>query len=194
MIENYDEWLKYKNIILSKTQIEKLNHFAESVLKWNKKINLTAAKSLKEITERHILDSLMPLTIGFRHERRVVDLGSGGGFPAIPLAITCPNTRFLLIEKVLKKCAFLNKIKRELNLKNIEIENTLIEEINTPLPQTLITRAVKIDGKMEKILKNKGIIRIFTFNSAKPEIFSAIMEYTLPSEGKARYITKREVK
>ncbi len=194
MIEQYLNWLNNYKISITNSEIEKLNHFGNLILKWNKKINLSAAKDLTEIITRHILDSLTPLTIGFSKERMVVDLGSGGGFPAIPLAIVCPETNLILIEKVAKKCAFLNRVKRELNLKNIEIENRLFEEIEFSLPQTLITRAVKLDKKLSKQIKKRGIQTIYTFESTKPDDFLGLMEYTLPSEEKKRFIVKKEVK
>ena len=193
MIEQYTDWLNKYNISLTNTQIEKLNSFARLVFKWNKKINLSAAKDLKEIIERHILDSLMPIAIGFRKEKSVVDLGSGGGFPAIPLAIACPDTDFILIEKVAKKCAFLNRAKRELKLENTRIENSVFEQIDFALPETLITRAVRIDKKLLKHMKRKGINTFYTFESSISNDFLEIMEYTLPSEGKTRFIAKREV-
>ena len=194
MLEEYLDWLQTKKIFLTKTQIEKLNSYGKLVLKWNKKINLTAAKDLKEIVTRHILDSLMPLTIGFEKETEAIDLGSGGGFPAIPLAIALENTSFILIEKVAKKCAFLNKIKREINLKNIEVENCLFEEIDFPLPKTMITRAVKVDKKLITKIKKRGINLLYTFETSKPEDYLNINEYSLPGEKKIRYIVKREVK
>ncbi len=187
------KWLSKYNISLTRRQMEKLNDFAYLVINWNKKINLSAASNLKEIIERHILDSLMPLTIGFKKEKSVLDLGSGGGFPAIPLAIACPDTNFILIEKVAKKCAFLNRVKRELNLENITTEHSVFEQIDFALPDILITRAVRIDKKLLSHMKNKGIHTLYTFNSSKPDDFLEIMEYTLPSEDKKRFITKKEV-
>ena len=194
MIEEYSNWLNNHKILLSNPEIEKLNNFAKLVVKWNKKINLTAAKSINEIIIRHILDSLTPLTIGFKKEKSVVDLGSGGGFPAIPLAIVCPETDFILIEKVAKKCAFLNRAKRELGLKNIEITNIPFEEIGFVLPETLITRAVKLDKKLLKQIKKRGIYTIYTFESTKPDDFLELMEYTLPAEEKVRFVAKKGVK
>ena len=194
MIEQYLNWLNNYKISLTNSETEKLNLFGNLILKWNKKINLSAAKELDDIIRRHILDSLTPLTIGFKKEESVIDLGSGGGFPAIPLAIVCPHTRFILIEKVAKKCAFLNMVKRELNLNNMEIENKLFEETGGSLPKTLITRAVKIDKKLLKKIKKKGIFVLYTFESIKPDDFLDLMEYTLPSEGKKRFIVKKEVK
>ncbi len=193
MIEQYINWLQQYNIPITNPEIEKLNNFAKLVFNWNKKINLSAAKNLQEIETRHILDSLMPLTIGFKEEKSVVDLGSGGGFPAIPLAIMCPETTFILIEKVAKKCAFLNRAKRELNLENIKVENTVFEEIGFALPETLITRAVKIDKKLLNQMIRKGIQTVYTFNTSRPDNFLETMEYNLPLEDKKRYIVKKEV-
>ncbi len=193
MLEKYRNFLEKNGIILNREQIEKLEFFSLLVLKWNKKINLTAAKSIKEILERHIIDSLMPIAIGFQNENMVLDLGSGGGFPAIPLAVALKNTHFILVEKVAKKSAFLNKAKRELKMKNIEVKNTLLEEIEINLPETLITRAVNINKKILSFIKKKGVKTIYTFETAMPEKYLKVKEYTLPDDKKIRYIVKREV-
>ncbi|BBB32958.1 16S rRNA (guanine527-N7)-methyltransferase [Thermotomaculum hydrothermale] len=193
MIDNYIDWLESKNIVLNNDQKDNLNRYTNLVNYWNKKVNITAAKDLKEIVERHILDSLMPLIVGFDNEKSVIDLGSGGGFPAIPLAIILKETKFLLVEKVTKKCAFLKRVKRELNLKNIEVENSLFEEIDYTVPQTMITRAVKIDKKIETYCKEKGIKKLYSFHSTKPVGVDLYAEYILPGENKVRYIARREL-
>ena len=177
MIEKYLNWLESHQIKIDKEKIEKLNSFSKLVFEWNRKINLTAARNEKEIVTRHILDSLMPLKIGADREKELLDLGSGGGFPAIPLAIMLDKTKFLLVEKVAKKCAFLNKAKRELELKNIFVENTMFEQLQSPLPKVLITRAVRIDKKLLNEMKKKENCALLCFFKRKTGKYSALRIY-----------------
>ncbi len=191
MIEDHIDFLQKHGIQLKQHHLEKLNKFAKLILQWNRKINLTAARSIEDLIKRHLLDSLMPITIGFFREKEVIDLGSGGGFPAIPLSIYLENIRFILIEKVSKKCAFLNKVKRELSLNKIEIINKPFESLCNPIPSSLITRAVKIDRKMLDKFREKGIIWYYSFETEKP-LKGLFCQYTLPGEEKIRFVVKRK--
>jgi 16S rRNA (guanine527-N7)-methyltransferase len=103
-----------------------LRNFSELFLKWNKSINLSAAKTSAEIDE-HIIDSLhvVPHLAG---RGRVLDVGSGGGFPVVVAAIECPDTQFLAIEPVHKKHAFIRTAARELGLVNLEALAIRIED------------------------------------------------------------------
>ncbi len=86
---------------------------------WNKKINLTSIESEKEIVIRHFLDSLTPYPF-IKDCRRLLDIGSGGGFPGIPLKIAIPAIEATLIDSVEKKVHFIRHIIRTLGLKGIE--------------------------------------------------------------------------
>jgi 16S rRNA (guanine527-N7)-methyltransferase len=93
-------------ISLSEDQIERLLAFAEELLKWNKKINLTAITQPQEVIEKHLLDSL--LAAPFVHaSETLLDFGSGAGLPGIPLAIVLPNLQATLVDSVDKKVAFM---------------------------------------------------------------------------------------
>jgi 16S rRNA (guanine527-N7)-methyltransferase len=92
---------------------------ASELVKWNRKINLTAITDPREIAIKHFLDSLAPA--GFISDKaRLLDVGSGGGFPGLPLKIFKPNTSVLLIDGVRKKINFLKHVLRALGLENIE--------------------------------------------------------------------------
>jgi 16S rRNA (guanine527-N7)-methyltransferase len=96
----------------------KLNDFSALFLKWNKSINLSAARTAAEL-EEHITDSLAlvdHLTDSARH----LDVGSGGGFPVVVAAIACPQIQFVALEPVHKKQAFLRTAARELDLPNLD--------------------------------------------------------------------------
>jgi 16S rRNA (guanine527-N7)-methyltransferase len=92
---------------------------ASELITWNRKINLTAIKDPREIAIKHFLDSLAPA--GFiADEARLLDIGSGGGFPGLPLKILKPTIYALLIDGVRKKINFLKHVLRTLGLENIE--------------------------------------------------------------------------
>lgn len=103
-------------IILNATQIEQFNIYQRELLKWNAKINLISEKSSHEIINRHFLDSLTALQFIDQHDSRIIDIGSGAGFPGIPLKIACPDLQLYLLESNRKKVSFLKHIIRLLSL------------------------------------------------------------------------------
>src|ERR1041385_1859938 len=107
---------------------EKLNAFLDLFLKWNKSINLSAASTRAELQE-HLDDSehVVPL-LRDRQSLRVLDVGSGGGFPVVVAAILLPDVSFTSLEPVHKKHAFLRTAARELELPNLEALARRIED------------------------------------------------------------------
>ena len=94
----------------------------------NNNFNLVGTKDISVILTKHLYDSLLAISY-FPPKRVIADLGSGGGLPAIPLAIYLPKNRFYLIESKTKKANFLNEMKRRLYLNNVEIINQNINEV-----------------------------------------------------------------
>lgn len=105
---------------------EKLKRLIALVVKWNRSINLTAASSEAEIAS-HIEDCL-PVIEHLRGRSRVLDVGSGGGFPVLPAAIALPDSKFIALEPVHKKHAFLRTAARELDLTNLEARAERLED------------------------------------------------------------------
>jgi 16S rRNA (guanine527-N7)-methyltransferase len=115
-------------------QIAQLEKFSESLREWNQRYNLISRKEVDHIWENHILPSLIPLTLlEFPKGCWLLDIGSGGGFPAIPLKIARPDLQMLLVDSVRKKTLFLQKIIFDLQLKNIAIKKERIESLNDPI-------------------------------------------------------------
>lgn len=108
--------------------------FLEFFIEKSKVINLTAIKDEKEIIHKHLIDSVALLKWVDLSDKEVVDLGSGGGFPAIPLAILCPTAHFTLIESTGKKTKFLEEAVKMANIKNVTILNRRAEEIDNFSP------------------------------------------------------------
>jgi 16S rRNA (guanine527-N7)-methyltransferase len=110
--------------------IEKFRVYLDFLQSENEKYNLTALRASDEIVQHHFLDSLLLLRAIRIHEQpleRLVDIGSGAGFPGVPLAILCSRTEFLLIESISKKCAFLRQLMNRLGLKNVSVLNERAE-------------------------------------------------------------------
>ena len=127
-MNNFSELVKeYTNIDLTKEQITKFEILAQELLEWNKKTNLTGIKEKSEIYLKHFLDSLSSLKVISQNTKSIADVGSGAGFPGLPLAIVLPNTKITMIESVGKKTLFIEHIIKKLELKNAKVENSRAE-------------------------------------------------------------------
>jgi 16S rRNA (guanine527-N7)-methyltransferase len=107
---------------------DRLLLFAEELLRWNSRINLTSIRVMDEVIEKHLLDSLVLMNY-LNEPSRVLDLGSGAGIPVIPLALAMPHQAFYSIDSVGKKINFQKHVKRLMGLKNLEIQCARIEEL-----------------------------------------------------------------
>jgi 16S rRNA (guanine527-N7)-methyltransferase len=106
---------------LSTTQLQQLSSYLELLLRWNAKTNLTAIREPEEIVRRHFGESLFLARKVGREARTALDIGSGAGFPGIPLKICSPHIAVTLIESHNKKATFLKEVVRGLTLTNIDI-------------------------------------------------------------------------
>ena len=127
---------------ITDVQTEKLIILHELFETYNKKINLISNNSLNNFFVEHVLHSLSISKIKqFNKKEIVLDIGSGGGFPGIPLAIIFTNTHFILIDSISKKTNMIKKFKAELSLKNIKVINDRIENLNLSC-DCIVSRAV----------------------------------------------------
>ncbi|MFA5072819.1 MAG: 16S rRNA (guanine(527)-N(7))-methyltransferase RsmG [Nitrospirota bacterium] len=125
------------NIALAPAQAKAFITYSLELRKWNKKINLTSIDDEKEIIIRHFLDSLTYLK-GFAPEKnhRLLDMGSGAGFPALPIKIVHPEISITLVESVKKKASFLRHVTRQLHLDSVLIIEQRLDEIANSLSQS----------------------------------------------------------
>ena len=129
---------------LNKEQISKFERYLELLLEWNEKFNLTAITDKEEIEEKHFFDSIALVKYFDLKNKTLLDVGSGAGFPGIPLAIVEPSARITLLESNGKRVSFLKEVAKELELKNVDIIQGRVEELQIREKYDFVTaRAVK---------------------------------------------------
>lgn len=114
---------------LSPWQLEAFRRYEQLLIEWNQRVNLTAIRSSEMIRIKHFLDSLSCLIVIRGSPRKVVDVGTGAGFPGLPLKIACPALDLTLVESVGKKAAFCKLVVRELGLSGVTVLNQRAEEV-----------------------------------------------------------------
>jgi 16S rRNA (guanine527-N7)-methyltransferase len=135
---------------LNKKYIE----FLELLQKWNKVHSLTNIKDTDRLKE-YVHDSIYPKEfLDIDSFENVLDIGSGAGFPAIPLAICYPNKQFTLVEPLIKRVSFLNIVKCELDLKNMTIIDSRVEDIKDKTFDLITSRAVMKTKNLLDLTKN----------------------------------------
>lgn len=133
---------------LPKEKEEKLIQFADLFKEWNTLVNCISRKDMDHLFERHILHSLaIAKLIQFSDGTRILDIGTGGGFPGIPLAIIFPKVEFVLVDSIGKKIKVVNDIANKLSLNNIE---------------GIHARAESIPGKFDFIV-SRAVTRLVNF-------------------------------
>lgn len=127
---------------LSPRKIKQFNQLESLYRKWNEKINLISRKDINELYERHILHSLsIARLINFSPGSQILDVGTGGGFPGIPLAILFPQVDFHLIDSIQKKIKVVQEISQALDIKNVEARHQRAQEFKKPI-DFVVSRAV----------------------------------------------------
>lgn len=114
---------------LSQPQLESFQLYYEELVQWNERVNLTAIKDYEEVQTRHFLDSLTVALFLDDIPCPVLDLGTGAGFPGIPVRILLPNIRLSLLESTAKKAAFLNHLVDRLGLDGVEVVTGRAEQL-----------------------------------------------------------------
>jgi len=129
---------------LSQAQLDQLGRFLDQLLVWNRKVNLTSITDPVQAVEGHLVDSLAAVP-EVRGASRILDLGAGGGFPSIPLAVALPESRFVLADAVGKKVGFLKAAIAGIGLKNAQAVHVRAEgdpeKEKLPASEVVICRA-----------------------------------------------------
>lgn len=115
---------------LTSTQQDQFSKLQQLYEYWNSQINVVSRKDIDQLYERHVLHSLgIAKVISFLPGEHVLDVGTGGGFPGIPLAILFPQTQFLLVDSIGKKIKVVQEVANALELKNVEAQHIRAEQI-----------------------------------------------------------------
>jgi 16S rRNA (guanine527-N7)-methyltransferase len=127
----------------SQEQIKQLYALKELYIEWNEKINVISRKDMDNFYEHHVLHSLAIATqFEFEDGVTIMDLGCGGGFPGVPLAIFFPNVNFLMVDSINKKLKVITEISNTNGLKNITVRHTRAEDIKDKKFDVVVSRAV----------------------------------------------------
>ena len=144
---------------LSSDKIEKFKQLEALYIYWNQRINVVSRKNINELYINHVLHSLaIAKIINFENETKILDVGTGGGFPGIPLAILFPDCNFTLVDSIAKKIHVVDSIVDSLKIDNICTSVTRVESLNSK-HDFIVSRAVTNMSKFLNLTKgriNKG--------------------------------------
>ena len=127
--EYFEELLLKSGFSVDNEKKEKMLKFLELLYEKNKVMNLTAIRDKKGMIEKHFIDSLFLTEIIKKDEQKLIDVGTGAGFPGLVLAIYYPEKEFLLVDSVRKKIEFINEVIENLELKNVQTSSERAEEL-----------------------------------------------------------------
>ena len=123
MKDYFKEGLEKLKISYDENKIEKTLRYLQLLLEYNSHTNITAIREEKAIIEKHFLDSLLLQSLLKEEDKSLIDIGTGAGFPGMMLAIFNEDKNFTLLDSVRKKTDFLELVKNNLDLKNVEVIN-----------------------------------------------------------------------
>jgi len=196
------DFLKLHLKLSNDTVSDKFLIYLNELKKWNKTYNLTSIEDDKEIIIKHFLDSLLYLSFISEKSLKIADIGSGAGFPGVPIAIVREDLKISLIEPSWKKCAFLKNIKRKLGLTNIEIYQENVEKVEKQFDVVMSRALWSIKEFIEKckhLLKENGYFLISKSLKLQEELKelpqqykTQIKEFDLPLIDGKRYIVRIE--
>ena len=142
---------------ISLEKIEKLKQLEDLYIYWNQRINVVSRKNINELYINHVLHSLaIAKIINFKNKTNILDVGTGGGFPGIPLAILFPDCNFTLVDSIAKKIHVVDAIVDNLELDNISTSVSRVESLNTK-HDFIVSRAVTNMSKFLNLTKGRII-------------------------------------
>ena len=149
-----NEILQYFPDLTSK-QIQQFSALENLYTEWNEKINVISRKDIDELYTKHVLHSLaIAKVMEFKSGSKVLDVGTGGGFPGIPLAILFPEVQFHLVDSIAKKILVVNEVATALGLQNVKAETQRVEKLKSKY-DFVISRAVTQMPKFVNWVKPK---------------------------------------
>ncbi|MEE9553941.1 MAG: 16S rRNA (guanine(527)-N(7))-methyltransferase RsmG [candidate division Zixibacteria bacterium] len=152
-----DQWFVDNGLIKPSDFTMRAGLHYDLIREWSNRMNIVSKNDLEILLERHILDSLTPIT-SIPDKGRLIDIGSGGGFPGIPIALIRPELKIILLESRHKKALFLQEAKKQLKLDNVSVEECRLEAFTSNSPFDIAT--IRALPQWEKHLKRiKSLLR-----------------------------------
>lgn len=128
--DNFLHDLKELNIVISEKQIQQFISYYELLVEWNEKMNLTSITEFEDVMKKHFVDSISLLSFyDFSNVSKIIDVGTGAGFPGIPLKIMLPEVDFLLMDSLNKRITFLKEVIDVLSLDRINVIHSRAEDL-----------------------------------------------------------------
>lgn len=125
------------------TQNQQITGLEQVYREWNEKINVISRKDIDSLYLKHVLHALsIAAVFDFKPGSSILDIGTGGGFPGVPLAIFFPEVEFMLVDSIAKKLKVVDAVCESLQIKNIQTRHSRVEEIKTEKFDTVVSRAV----------------------------------------------------
>ena len=170
-------------VYINDDELDLILLYVKNLKKWNERINLTSIKNDREIVLNHFIDSLS-IAPFIENDKSVLDIGSGGGFPGLPLKIVLPDLHVTLLDSVNKKVSFMNDTIRKLQLQNINAVWGRAEDIENKVPREsfdyVVTRAVGSIADITRLsspyVSDNGVIVLMKGKKGVSEWTSAIEE------------------
>ncbi len=171
--------LEQYNIQLSDTQLKQFAQYANLLIEWNQKMNLTAIVEMEEIYAKHFLDCVRP-SFNVDISGHLCDVGAGAGFPSIPLKIVYPQLEVTICEPLTKRCTFLNALVQELRLEGVHIANERAEDFTKKKRESFdvvsaraVANLVMLSELCIPLVKKGGIFLAMKGSSARDELVQA---------------------
>jgi len=140
---------------LTPQQLDQFGRLGALYEEWNSQINVISRKDIEQLYERHVLHSLaIAKVVSFKPGTSVLDVGTGGGFPGIPLAILFPETKFMLVDSIGKKIKVVNEVASALNLQNVRAEHVRVEDLKETF-DFVVSRAVTAFPRFVSMVQTK---------------------------------------
>ena len=173
------------SIDINDEQVNKFNKYYNLLIEWNKKINLTTITDYEDVIKKHFLDSILLLKV-FKKDlfalKNIIDVGTGAGFPGVPLAIMLPDAKFTLVDSLNKRIQFLKEVIEILEIDNITLIHARAEELGVDANyrekyDICVSRAVAALPLLleycSPFIKKEGVLYMYKSVKVEEEINSA---------------------